>query len=181
MSTRRMVVIGFCIAAIVIAVLIVSIVSFGTSDQAPLPKTMNALQQDRALLETYMKSNYRDAYAGAFTEDGHTVMLLTQSSKSVQQEAAIRGKSKMSDKLKISYVKYSYDQLVQGKAKIFQHAEALRIGGVGLDETKNKVNIYISQEELDKHKRAITEIINEDMVNWVIGDIKVQYQAGTGK
>lgn len=135
-------------------------------------------------MQEYIAANFKDAYAGAYTEeDGTNVILLTSESKAKSLagnnlETVLKSKSKKTDKLKFKYVKYSENELYEGKEKIFKNAESLDLEAVGIDTTQNKVNVYITQENLDSKKdEIVSNYLNEDMINWIVGDVEIKDNA----
>ncbi|TDL65329.1 hypothetical protein E2R58_17730 [Paenibacillus amylolyticus] len=147
-------------------------------------KEFSLAQNDRVQLQEYIAANFKDAYAGAYTEeDGTNVILLTSESKAKSLagnnlETVLKSKSKKTDKLKFKYVKYSENELYEGKEKIFKNAESLDLEAVGIDTTQNKVNVYITQENLDSKKdEIVSNYLNEDMINWIVGDVEIKDNA----
>ncbi|MWC31317.1 hypothetical protein [Paenibacillus sp. MMS18-CY102] len=140
-------------------------------------KELSDLQDDRVQLENYVIEYNKDSYSGSYTENGLNVILLTKNSSSAALENSIKDKSKLKNKLKIKYVKYSRKEIAAAKEKVFSQAEKLKLEAVGINESINKINIYVTQEVLDKNKNEILKYVNEDMVNWVIGDMGIKDNA----
>ncbi|AIQ10877.1 chymotrypsin family serine protease [Paenibacillus durus] len=141
-------------------------------------KEFSQLQDDRVQLQEYMTAHFKDSYAGAYTEkNGSNVILLTSKVNSNNLETLLKEKSKRKDKLKFKYVKYSEDELYKGKEKILKAAESLNLEGVGIDNEQNKVNVYITQENLDSKKKEILKYLDEDLINWIVGDIEIKNNA----
>ncbi|WP_025691796.1 chymotrypsin family serine protease [Paenibacillus zanthoxyli] len=141
-------------------------------------KEFSLLQNDRVQLQEYIAAHFKDSYAGAYTEkNGSNVILLTSKVKHNDLETLLKKKSKRKDKLKFKYVKYSEDELYKGKEKILKAAESLNLEGIGIDNKQNKVNVYITQENLGSKKNKILKYLNEDIINWIIGDLEIKNNA----
>jgi len=134
-------------------------------------KEYTALINDRTKLRDYLLLNHSDQFGGTYTDkNGNNVILLTDDSSTIKKN--ILDLSDIPEKTKIVKVKYSKKELTESKKRIVNLIEKYGIGGVGMNSSINKVNIYISEEKLTANKQEILKHINEDMVNWVLGDIK---------
>lgn len=128
---------------------------------------------DRAKVQEFVTSNMEDIYGGVYTdEDGYNVILLTDTS--LANEEKIKSIAKFKDKTKIQKVKYSKEKLYSSKEALSALAIELGLEGVGISAEKNKVNIYITEENFKNNKEIILKHIDEDMVNWVFGDLAVK-------
>ncbi len=131
---------------------------------------------DRAKVQEFVTSNMEDIYGGVYTdEDGYNVILLTDTS--LANEEKIKSIAKFKDKTKIQKVKYSKEKLYSSKEALSALAIELGLEGVGISVEKNKVNVYITEESYKINKETILKHIDEDMVNWVIGDLVVKKKA----
>ncbi|WP_195576143.1 hypothetical protein [Paenibacillus sp. 1001270B_150601_E10] len=136
-------------------------------------KLNDARLEDRQAIKEYLESEYGDIFGGTYSEkDGTNVYLLTK--KVDNLEKRIKEKSKYPDKTKFKYVKYSKKELKNSKKVIYDSANALGLSGVGMNSKTNKVNIYLSEESFSLHKDDILKKINEDMVNWIVGDMSTE-------
>lgn len=127
---------------------------------------------DRTKVQAFITSNMEAIYGGVYTdEDGHNVILLTDTS--FVNEEKIKSIAKFKDKIKFQEVKYSKNQLLSSKESLSASAVELNLEGIGINEELNKVNVYITEENFNKNKQTILNHIDEDMVNWVFGDLKL--------
>jgi hypothetical protein len=112
---------------------------------------------------------------GAYTdEEGNNVFLLT--GKNPDLENKLKASSQQPDKVKVKYVKYSESQLNDTHQKM-NNLTNLGITLLVTDIKQNKVNVLISEEALNKNKATILKNLDENMINWQIGDYKIVDQS----
>lgn len=132
---------------------------------------------DRTKVQAFITSNMKDIYGGVFTdENGYNVILLTDTS--LVNEVKIKNIAKFKDKIKFKEVKYSKEQLLSTKESLSALAVELNLEGVGINTELNKVNVYITEENFNKNKQTILNHVDEDMVNWVFGQIALEKSNG---
>jgi len=142
-------------------------------DQTALEET--ELADDREKLTKSLKSIAPDLYAGSYTDEmGNNIFLLTD--KSPVLEAKLKTISQRAEKVKIQYAKHTEKQLNDAHNKLNSLTNA-GIIGISTDTKLNKVTIFISESALSRNKDNILKYVNEDMINWQIGDYKMVDQS----
>ncbi|MFF2481016.1 hypothetical protein [Paenibacillus sp. NPDC058071] len=137
-----------------------------------------SLQNDLANVQEWVKANNADIFGGAYIdEDGTNVVTLTKESSSTDR--GIASISSFPDKITIKYVKYTEAQNVEVKQHLLKLAEdgQIQLGAVGINPKLNKVNVYLSKDQLAESKDQITQLAADDQVNFIIEDVKVVEQA----
>lgn len=138
-------------------------------DSAPKPELLD----DRATIQTFINANMDDIYGGVYTDEhGNNVILLTDTSAANQE--TIKAIAKFKDNVKFQQVKYTQEQLLASKEALSALAAELNLEGVGMNTKLNKVNVYITEDNYHKHKQTIQKHLDEDMVQWVFGALKVK-------
>lgn len=133
----------------------------------------NLRVEDRMNIKKWLLSNHNAGFGGLYTDDnGNYVFQLTDQSPELAQQ--IKKLSKFGDSIKISYVKYSEKQLKDAESKIMSLPLFGEMEMISVNPISNKVEIYISQESLNKNKEEILQYIDEDMVIWNIQEVKIE-------
>lgn len=147
----------------------------GEKEVAKIKQNMELTEHREATKEWLIKNNVK--HAGSYVkEDGTTVVQLTE--KDPQLEKKLKAAVPRPDKLEIEYVKYSKEQLEAERKKLSEKKDEFGIIGLGMNDEKNKFNIYMSQENYDKYREEILSLVNEDMVNWVVHEnLTIAYTA----
>lgn len=115
--------------------------------------TKARLQDDLVEIQDWLAVNNIIDVGGIYVDkDGNNVVQLTKSSADFEQK--IRSLSKYPKNLRIEYVKYTESENKAQKEKLLKLAEngVIKIGALGINPELNKVNVYISENDLKKYK-----------------------------
>lgn len=127
------------------------------------------LMDERSMIRKWLIRNYSDQFGGTYTdEQGNIVIQIKGEETGLEQK--IKQMTSTPENLKVSYVKYSKEELYASKDKLAEVSESLGLEGVGINGKDNKVNVYVTPEGFETVKEMVPRYINEDMIDWKLVD-----------
>lgn len=133
--------------------------------------TKRKIRNDGETLCNWLKGNInKDHFGGCYFEDVQSVFLITHDADQNVILEALQKQSNYPESIVLKQVKYSFAELKESFDKIPEYIETV---GKGVDVQKNKVFVIISPIHYENYRTEILEYVNEDMVDWIVGELKV--------
>ncbi|WP_127533953.1 hypothetical protein [Paenibacillus kobensis] len=148
-------------------------------EQSDVTKAM--MDQKRAeemnKLMDIVKQLAPESDGGSYVDESGSIVIQVASKSNPDLEKKLLDASEQPNKVNINYVKYSESELEESY-KIINSKKDLGIYMSIVDIKKNRITVYISENELEKHRADITNAVPEDMIDWYVGELRVVDQAG---
>lgn len=139
-----------------------------------------AMNEHQDEVKAWLDSNKVKTGGSYVKKDETLVVQLAEKNPNVEKK--LKAIAAHPEKIEVQNVHYSIEEL-EAKKKIVSKAMnsgRFEIEAVGIDQEKNKVDVYITQEALDENKEEIQNLIDEDLIDWeVTGNLTYQEDVST--
>lgn len=133
----------------------------------------NELQNELEVVTKWFEENKVDI-GGIYIDSNETIIVqLAESSSKLMSAENILQFTKDPQKIKIERVKYTEKELQESLNRLDDYVSNGIIGLSMVNTEKNKISIYISEENYNNYRESITKLIDEEMIEWIIENVVV--------